>query len=145
MAFIEELMWTCGMTEASASSNKDRYHSGRERLQVIPSEEPPGLIVLFLTAQHIANIYHTTASPVIIKPEETIEFVEMTMLLSMERQNRILEILCSLLVDSATQIDSLVEDVDDFEIDEMVLEMLNSKSLSTRSNNCRIYDHLRRW
>jgi hypothetical protein len=138
-------MRTCGMTEAFVISNEDRNHSRRERLHVIPLKEPPGLIVLFLTAQHVGDAYHTTASPLIIKPEETIESVEMMMLLSTERLNRILEILCSLLANDATQNHSLDEDVDDFEIDEMVLEMLNSERLSNRSNDSRIYDHLRRW
>jgi hypothetical protein len=82
-----------------------------------------------------ANCQNPEIVALVINPVKAIEFVEKTMPLSTERQNRVLGIFCLLLVDIAANCHGLADNEEDLEIDEMVFEMLNFERLPTRSED----------
>jgi hypothetical protein len=85
----------------------------------------PSFILLLLTAQHVAHTYRDSQHFITIDPEETLEFVEMTMMLSPSNQQRIMQALSSQLM--SPDMSAMAAALNDELLDEMTLEILASR------------------
>jgi hypothetical protein len=117
---LEELTETCRLNSAIS----------KDILQPLTADMP-NFILLLMTAQHIANTYQirtgTAPQPQIeqidIDPEETLEFVMLTMMLSPENQ---LQVIAALSSQMMTENDYAIY-LDDELLDELILEILASR------------------
>jgi hypothetical protein len=113
LTFLEELTRTCDMSSASTD----------DVLQATVADLP-SFILLLLTAQHVAHTYRDNQQRITIDPEDTLEFVEMTMMLSSENQYRIMQALSLQLMSPDT---TEMAVLDNNLLDEMTLEILASR------------------